>query len=265
MNVTHANDPLSSDVAQAITGHIESGFGLIRRLLSREEIDRLARESERLWRQHEASGPRNLRIGIRTDGSGRPVLDRLDPVSDISAPFAALNRDPRLVSIARAGLGEAVIVMKEKLIYKWPGTRGFGPHRDQDYTTPKSGVPGCDVMTMSIALDRAERATGPTEFFPSLRTRPTAAPPDEPRDVDERELVGVESCMPETHPGDVILFDSQIPHRSDWNRGDHCRRVYMISYVPARYPEARRNYYAARLVAQDEERRDLVKGELYFE
>ena len=265
MSAAATTKPLPKDIEEGITSYVDCGFGLIRGMLSPDEIDQLLRESERLWKQHVGAGAGNLRLGIRTDRSGKAVLERLDPVADISETFAAVNRDQRLVSIAESGLGEAVTVMKEKLIYKWPGTRGFGPHRDQAYTTAKSGVPGSEVLTISISLDRATHATGPTEFFPSLRTRPTAAPVGEPRDVDKHELHDVPSCMPETDPGDVILFDGQVPHRSDWNRSDHCRRVYMISFVPARYPDARKNYYAARLAEQKEMRRDLVAGSMFFE
>jgi len=258
-------EPLPTDIEQGVAGYVDCGYGLIKGMLSSDEIDGLVRESERLWRQYEGAGAGNLRFGIRTDRSGRAVLDRLDPVADISDIFAAVNRDRRFVSIAESGLGEPVTPMKEKLIYKWPGTRGFGPHRDQAYTTAKSGVPGNEVLTISLALDRASRTAGPMEFFPDLRNRATSAPAGEPRDVDERELLGVVSCMPETDPGDVILFDSQVPHRSDWNRSDHCRRVYMISYVPARYPDARRNYYAGRNAEQKAMRRDLVEGSIFFE
>jgi ectoine hydroxylase-related dioxygenase (phytanoyl-CoA dioxygenase family) len=257
--------PLPKDIERGIAGYVDCGYGLIRSLLSSDEIGRLVRESERLWRQHIDAGFGNLRFGTRTDRSGKTVIDRIDPVADISETFAALNQDQRFVSIAEFGLGESVTVMKEKLIYKWPDTRGFGPHRDQAYTTPKSGVPGSEVVTISLSLDRATRATGPTEFFPCLRTQPTAAPAGEPRDVDERELRDIPSCMPETDPGDVILFDGQVPHRSDWNRSDHCRRVYMISFVPARYPDARRDYYAGRISEQKEMRRDLVAGSMFFE
>ncbi len=255
----------SKDIEQAIAGYVERGYGLIRSLLSLDEIERLIRESERLWRRYAGAGPGNLRLGIRTDSSGQPVLERLDPVADISESFDALNRDPRFVSIAESGLGERVTVMKEKLIYKWPGTRGFGPHRDQAYTTAKSGVPGAEVLTISLSLDHATVASGATEFFPSLRTRPTTSPANEPRDVDERALQGVESCMPQTRPGDAVVFDGQVPHRSDWNRSNHSRRVYMISYVPARYADARIDYYRGRLAEQRELRRDLAVGSTFFE
>ena len=265
MSAATLGKPLPKDIEQGVAGYVDRGFGLIKGMFSSDEIDRLVQESERLWQQHIGAGAGNVRFGIRTDRSGKVVLERLDPVADISETFAAVNRDQRLISIAESGLGEAVTVMKEKLIYKWPGTRGFGPHRDQAYTAALSGVLGTEILTISIALDRATRAAGPTEFFPGLRNRATSAPAGEPRDVDERELHGVESCMPETDPGDVILFDGRIPHRSDWNRSNHCRRVYMISYVPARYPDARRNFYAARISDLKEMRRDIVEGSIFFE
>ncbi len=264
MTLDTMRGPLLNDIEQAVEGFVDCGYGLIKGMLSPEEIDRLQRESERLWQQYKDAGANNLRFGIRTDRSGRAMLDRLDMVADISDTFAAVNRDQRFVSIAESGLGEPVTVMKEKLIYRWPGTVGFGPHRDQAYTTPKSGVPGREVLTISISLDRAIRAAGPMEFFPGLRDRATAAPAGESRDVDERELRGVESRMPETEPGDVILFDGRIPHRSGRNRSDHCRRVYMISYVPARYPDARKNYYAAKISEEEGLRRNLVEESVFF-
>lgn len=253
-----------SDVEQAIDGYLASGFGFVQALLSPEEIAPLRQESERLWLAHKDAGAENLRFGIRLDQSGKPVLNALDPVRDISEPFTALNQDSRLVAIAESALGEPATVMKEKLIYKWPGTSGFGPHRDQSYTTVKSGVPGKEVITISIAIDHAPLDSGPTEFFPDLTHRITKGAADEPRDVDELELQGIESRMPETAPGDVILFDGQIPHRSGWNRSDHSRRVYMISFVPARYPHARQNYYAGRNIEQAQMRENLVKQPLFF-
>ncbi len=254
----------TAGIRDAVAAYRRAGAGLIRGLVAANEIATLRAETDRLWQEFQSCGPLNLRIGIRKDLSGNTVLDRLDPVADVSPLFAALNRDPALIRIAEAGLGEPVTIMKEKLIYKRPGTAGFGAHRDQAYTTAKSGVPGVEVLTLSLALDPAPLASGPTEFFPSLRLKPVPAPPDEPRDVDEAALEGVESLLSELEPGDAILFDGQVPHRSARNQSDRSRRTYMISYVPARYPDARDNYYAARLVEQAREREALPASKLYF-
>lgn len=113
---------------------------------------------------------------MRTGPSGDTVFDRLDPLADVSPPFAALNHHPTLIRIAEAGLGEPAVVMKEKLIFKRRGTSGFGAHRDQTYTTVKSSVPGAEVLTLSLALDPAPLASGPVEFYPSLQLTFVPAP-----------------------------------------------------------------------------------------
>lgn len=241
------------------------GVGVVRNLFGIDRIEALADESIRLWESQEYQDPNNLRFGIRRDVAGGVTLERIDPVIDLSAPFRQLNDDPRLLAIAEAHFGERAIVMKEKLIYKWPGTSGYGAHRDDPYTAI-SGVPGTEVLTMSVALDPVTEDTGPTEFYPDLRWRETAAPSDggDPRDVAEEELADVSSFRPQLDPGDVVLFDALIPHRSAMNRSEQPRRTYMINFVPARYPQARANYYAGRLREQAEERAPLVGGDFFF-
>ncbi len=257
-------DVLTAAMDDAVAAYRQDGVGLLRGLLGAEDIAGLCAETDRLWAQFHSSGPANLRLGIRRDLAGDIVVDRLEPLADVSLVFASLNRHPTLVRLAEAGLGEPVTVMKEKLIYRRPGTRGFGAHRDQTYTTVKSGVPGSEVLTLSLALDPVLLVSGPIEFFPSLRLKAVPAPPGEPRDVAESALAGVPSLLAELHPGDAVLFDGQIPHRSAPNRSQHPRRTCMISYVPARYPQARDHYYAGRLVEQASERQALQSPRLFF-
>jgi len=242
-----------------------SGCGTARKLLGPDEVDPLIKESMALWHRFRGGGASNLRIGIRLDRSGRPLLERLDPVSDISPLFHSLNGHASLLSIAELGLGGSVRVMKEKLIYKWPGTPGFGSHRDGQYNTPRTGIPGSEALTICLALARADQANGALELFPSLRTAVLAAPPKEPRDIAESELAGVESVMPVMEPGDAVIFDGQVPHRSGWNHSDAPRLTYMVTFVPERYASARDDYYNARRREQGEDRHHLLSEPLFFE
>ena len=262
MNANAAGSPAHPCAAEpraaALRGYRERGIGVLRGLLPATRVQALAEESERLWRRFEREGAANVRISIRTDAAGLVTLNGLDPVSDVSDVFAAVNTDPSLVSLAEAGLGTDVTTMKDKLIYKPPRAPGFGLHRDGDYNTPKTGVPGYEVMTICIALDAVPRDKGPIEFFPDLRHRATPSPPGEPRDVDESATRGLEPMRPELAPGDALLFDSLVPHRSDANTSDGSRRVFMVTYVPARYAIARERYYEARTREQSAARRELL-------
>ena len=252
-------------IGQALAELRRNGVAVVRNLFGRDRIDALAEESMRLWDTAGAHDANNLRFGVRRDVAGGITLERIDPVIDISAPFRRLNEDPRLLAIAAAHLGEPAIVMKEKLIYKWPGTHGYGAHRDDPYTAI-SGVPGAEVLTINVALDPVTEDTGPTEFYPSLRLLDTSqlSGDGDPRDVAEAALYGEPSFKPQLDPGDVVLFDALIPHRSAMNRSADPRRTYMINFVPARYPRARANYYAGRLREQTEERATLIGGDFYF-
>jgi 2-aminoethylphosphonate dioxygenase len=255
-----ARDALAGHRRAALSGYRDRGVGLLPGLLPSERVCALREESLRLWQVFEPQGAANLRVGIRVEPSGQVVLNGLDPVSDVSPVFAAVNADPLLVALAEKGLGGPVTTMKDKLIYKWPGTRGFGLHRDADYNTPKSGVPASEFLTVCIALDPVTPARGPVEFYPELRDRRTPAAPDEARDVDEGAMVGLRSVSHDLEPGDAILFDGRVPHRSDRNTSDGPRRLYMVTYVPARHAGAREHYYAAREREQAAERRGLPQG-----
>ena len=253
-----------SDCECDLSAFRHAGLAILPRLLNAREISGLIAESARLWKIYAKDGQRNLRLGTRTDLSGSIVLERLDPVADVSSVFCALNGDSRFLALAERALGEPATVLKEKLTFKWPGTPGFGPHRDQDYNTVRCGVPGREMVTLCVALDRCHAGNGAMEFFPGLRTGELEAPHGEPRDIAEHVLSCADACMPQLNPGDAMLFDAQIPHRSAPNHADHSRRTYMITYAPARYPLARRAYYAARLEERRRGREARVADPLVF-
>ena len=240
------------------------GVQVLRGFFCGDAVDRLDRECDRLWDSLRDRSVANLRLGLRHNALGDVVLDRIDPVEDLSEVFRGLNNDPRLTSLAEALLREPVTVMKEKLLYKQPGTSGFGLHRDIDYFRA-AAIPGDEVVTAAVAIDAMTVASGTVVFYPELRYRATPAPANDDRDVDEAAALG---CVPlsfELDPGDVLLFDGLVPHRSDFNRSEHSRRVYYITYVPARYTQARSRYYDHRLREPRDERRDLVDGECRFD
>jgi len=251
------------DARNALDTFTQCGLGVIRNLFGTRELDALLAECDRLWKIQDPAGLCNLRYGMRPGPGGTVMIERIDPVADVSEAFEALNRDRRLVDLAEAALGEPATVLKEKLIYKWPGTGGYEAHRDGPYLDV-SGVPGAEIVTMLVALDPTTLENGTTEFFPGLRLVPTAAPPEEPRDVAAAAIDGEWSLMPELARGDVAIFDGLLPHQSGPNCSDGPRRTYFLTCAPARYADCRDRYYAERRRQQQAARAHLVATESYF-
>src|SRR5687768_827454 len=91
------------------------GWPLVAGFVDADEVEKLRREAERLWADQKLFGERGAVPNSATRG------DRLDPVIDLSPPFAALARDPRLMAQVEAVLGGAAQLMKDKFIAKPPG------------------------------------------------------------------------------------------------------------------------------------------------
>lgn len=234
-------------IDDAISEYKQNGVCVIKDLLNINEVELLQKEASRLWTDQKDLTLFNLRIGTRKDLDGKVVLERLDPVVDISKIFSAINEDERIVKLAQIGLGEKVMVLKEKLIYKWPGTCGYGVHRDEPYlSVSENGPTGNEILSILIALDKSDTENGAIKFYPSLRFKELASPAEEVRDIDNVEIEGVPFLMLELNPGDIVLFDGNMPHSSDFNRSKRTRRTYMVTYASQKYTECREDYYRFR-------------------
>ncbi|GAA0853381.1 phytanoyl-CoA dioxygenase family protein [Aliiglaciecola litoralis] len=230
---------------ESISNFHASGYCISRGLFSQQEIFNFVAESQRLWELYQSSTSFDLRAGYRQAKTGKQVLERLDPVADISPIFANMNADNRLVHLAQEALAEEAIVMKEKLIFKWPGTSGYGVHRDEPYFA-SSGAKGSEMISISVALDTTTEQNGAIILYPESRLAELSAPKNEPRDIDIAKLNENHKLMPLLEAGDAILFDGLVPHCSDYNISNNARRTYMVTFVPARYASARQNYYRQR-------------------
>jgi ectoine hydroxylase-related dioxygenase (phytanoyl-CoA dioxygenase family) len=239
-NATHHTDELS---ARDLAAYRTSGYVVARGRFARAEVAAWRRECERLWALPGIADLRNLRVEPRGHLVGRPVLDRLDPVIDLSPLFARLVTDRRILGAVASVLGEAATLLKCKLVAKRPGTKGYLMHQDHPYWM-WLGLPPDHMLTVYVAIDPAEEVSGAVELFPGLHDRRLPAPPDEPMDVDESAMDTTRGETPRLEAGDLLLFHSLTPHRSAPNRSLDPRRALLPSYVAARYGELYERYDA---------------------
>lgn len=260
------NDKKGKIVKNAIDEYSSNGVCVVKDLLKEDEIKHLQQEASRLWSKQEDLTLYNLRVGLRKGLNGEDVLERLDPVVDISKIFSDINGDERILKLAQDALGEAVMVLKEKLIYKWPGNSGYGAHRDEPYfrVLGEKGPSGIEMVSIAVALDKTNSKNGAIKFYPNLRFTKLSSPKDEPRDIDKSELENIPAFMPDLDPGDIVLFDGIIPHASDFNRSDHPRRIYIITFVPKRYIGSREDYYRLRHDEFSKKRKKDYGGDFYI-
>lgn len=222
----------------------DKGFVQLDGLFSPEEVRTWQEECDRLQSETDVDEEQD-RVQWRDHQNGDPVVDRFDPVVDISPVFDDLAHDPRIRGAVNALLGKPIQLMKDKLIMKRPGTDGYGLHQDFPYWTC-AGLPPDALLSVQVSIDPADKENGALEVFPERHHRPLEGPSGEPRDVDASLVDPSRATVVEAEAGSLLLFHSLVPHRSSANNSERSRRTLYLTYAQTADEEIYDRYYRLR-------------------
>jgi ectoine hydroxylase-related dioxygenase (phytanoyl-CoA dioxygenase family) len=180
----------------------------------------------RHWVYHEAS----------LTQPGRRLVQRIENFCPFHEGFDNLIRNAALTRWITAFMGGPVVLFKDKINFKMPGGDGFKAHQDQQAGWTKYAP---IFITAMVTLDPATLQSGCLELAAGRHRQGLIGQEWEP--LDERGL-----CLEPapTAPGDVIFFDSFVPHASKPNRSGAPRRVLYLTYNLASHGDQRSRYYA---------------------
>jgi hypothetical protein len=206
----------------------DQGILVVRGVFTPDEIAAAVAEADCLVKRTDLIDTRNLRCRWQPHcDDGECLFETFDPVIDIAPVCARLARHPRLLAVLGELYGEPARLLKDKLIFKPAGVRGYDLH--QDYIAwpdfPRTFV------TAAVALDPCGLDNGCTVVYPGYHRQGCLSPEDgdyhplPPETVDERDAVPLE-----LQPGDVGVFGCFMPHRSAPNSSGRWRRLLYLSY-----------------------------------
>lgn len=196
------------------------GWLLVPGFLGTDEVEALRQEANRLWQDQSLFRER----GAVPNSATRS--DRLDPVIDLSAPFADLAHSRRLLGLIDGLLGGESQLLKDKFIAKPPGAPGYGAHQDGAYW-PGLGHDPHRFLTAVLFLDDATSSKGAIECAAGQHHQ-MLTDPEVIADPDEAALGAFTTV--EAEAGDLLLLHSLTPHRSGPNRSAEMRRALLFTY-----------------------------------
>lgn len=154
---------------------------------------------------------------------------------------------------------EPFTLFKDKINFKWPGGGAFPPH--QDFPAYENFGPR-EHITVMVCIDRATLENGclqvakfwketfsdDPKIGDALKRGENGVLPYivggskhgtiEPDYIERIEWVPVEA-----EPGDVVFFDSYLPHYSEPNRSETPRRALFLTHNRLREGDHRKAYY----------------------
>ncbi len=212
------------------------GFIVLRKLFSREEMDRIIAASEGLW------------AGVLDAGTDSTRYQTFANFVEQSPDLMWLIDDDRPYGIANDLLGEPVV---------WVGSEGNMGFADlRDGLPWHADRPGRDELSyprvkMMLYLDAMSVANGALRVIPGSHRTPlhdsllpfyASRKPKEPRYFGERGA-DVPCHVVETEPGDLLVFHHSLFHAA-FAAGRPARRYLALKYAA----EPRDYLQAARLV-----------------
>ncbi|HVW69338.1 MAG TPA: phytanoyl-CoA dioxygenase family protein [Steroidobacteraceae bacterium] len=212
------------------------GFLVVRNLISGNEVARLLEWTAELEKAPEVSGRHWVYHEDSVLTPGVRVIQRIENFCPYHSGFDRFIRAGRLAEWAAALLRGPVLLFKDKINFKMPGGAGFKAHQDQQAGW---SVYAPLFITAMVTLDAATLENGCLEIAAGRRREGLIGEQWVP--LSER---GLDLQPVPTAPGDVIFFDSYVPHASKENRTGTPRRILYLTYNLASHGDQRARYFA---------------------
>lgn len=176
---------------------------------------------------------------------GRRQLCRVEDFLPYHAGFAEFLNSGGVAEILERLCGEPAVLFKEKVNFKLAGGAGFEPHQDAPaFTTFGQRY----HITLMVSIDPATRENGCLEVADGHHGEGLL--PQAKDGTLDREWVDAQVWRAiEMRPGDLLFFDSYVPHRSGQNRSERPRRALYVTYNRASDGDYRSEYFARKRAA----------------
>jgi len=185
----------------------------------------------------------------RRVASNPKLLCRVENFAQYSPALDFILNGDKLPALATDLFGEKSLLYKEKVNMKLPGGAGFTPHQDVAAGWWMYG----QTLHLSclVSIDAATVENGCLEVVAGhhrdglLSDDWQEMPASVVQEWDKQKLW---QLVP-TAPGDVLFFDSYVPHRSAPNDTNAPRRVLYATYAKSSEGDLRDRYYADKRAA----------------
>jgi 2-aminoethylphosphonate dioxygenase len=145
----------------------------------------------------------------------------------------------RLKAAVERLLGERAVLFKDKINFKMAGGAGFDPHQDQQagWSTYASLF-----ITALVSIDAATIENGCLQIADAPRFSGLIG--EEWKPLTSEQMASFSMDPVPCAPGDVIFFDSYVPHASEPNATDKARRILYLTYNAESQGDHRAQYFA---------------------
>jgi 2-aminoethylphosphonate dioxygenase len=215
------------------------GYLVARNFFNAAEVGQLLRWTEELQTAPEVSGRHWVYREDSVTTPGKRVIQRIENFCPYHEGFDRAIREGPLVRWTAALMGGPVVLFKDKINFKMPGGAGFKAHQDQQAGW---SAYASLFITVLLGIDDATPENGCLEVVAGAHRQGLIG--EEWKPIPDDVMARLPAKPLPTRRGDVVFFDSYVPHASQPNLTDRPRRVLYVTYNRAAEGDQRARYYA---------------------
>ncbi len=215
------------------------GFLLVRSPFESTRLDQIVSWVDEVQNYPEAPGKYMMYYEKSLLDPNKKLLHRMESLFDFHDGFNELFGSDPVLGVVSDLLGEPAVLFKDKINFKFPGGISFDWHQDH-----QAGwwVYGELFITALICIDKVTKDNGPLELAAGFHNKGLIGEKWKP--MTEEHIAGMKFEPYLLESGDMVFFDSFVPHGSGPNLSDKSRRVLYITYGRLSEGDHRKQYYA---------------------
>ena len=217
------------------------GYLVVRDFFDADDMADIARWTDELQNAPPMAGRHWVYLEDSLTEPGKRVIQRIENFCPFHAQFDRLIRHGALSDWVAGLMGGDVALFKEKINFKMPGAPGFKAHQDQQAGWARYAPL---FVTAMVAIDAATVENGCLEIVPGRHREGLIG-----QEWTPLEEAGLGLHAVPTAPGDVIFFDSFVPHASQANFTSAPRRILYLTYNLRAHGDHRAQYHAEKHAA----------------
>lgn len=216
----------------------DKGYVVLPALFSDSELARMNYEIEQSlkWGESHAEAPFVYHERSLVDSGRQPI--RAEKFMECFPETSGLLNDGRIARELEGLTGFKWTLFKDKIVYKLPGASGFAPHQDANHGWDHFVS---DYINVMVAIDNCQSRNGCLEVAKGGHRNGLLGQPWHLLSESEIKDLTFEPVL--LKPGDVLIFDGLLPHRSDPNMSSTRRTVIFLTYNPTTDGEKREEYF----------------------
>ena len=166
------------------------------------------------------------------------VLTRIENFYDYHKKLKKILSNKVFKNQIKKLVGNDVVLFKDKINFKYPGSKGFKPHQDATIWKDMYGIKS--FITLAISIDESTIENGCLRFARIKNKKLISKYWNEiPKKIEKKMKWKIITQK----PGDVVFFNDYSPHKSSDNFSNKKRRMVFLTYNEKKFGDFRKKHF----------------------